>query len=61
MYRGRPYAGKARSMRWARQPVQAAVHTALSWDAVLDTLTSCSSPISAVAQQQSPDNHNGVS
>ena len=50
-------------MKWARQPVQAAVHTALSWDAILDTLTFSEPggpPNSALARQQSPDNHHGM-
>ncbi|CAK0782985.1 hypothetical protein CVIRNUC_006180 [Coccomyxa viridis] len=33
--RGRPYSGKGRSSRWARQPLQAASHYALSWDDVV--------------------------
>lgn len=47
--RERPYSGKGRSNKWARQPMQAAVHCALSWDAIIDALSVCNPPMVAGA------------
>ena len=45
--RGKPYSGKARSSKWERQPLQAAVHSALGWDDILDAVSACKPAILA--------------
>lgn len=47
LFRGRPYSGKARSSKWERQPLQAAVHSALGWDNILDAVNACKPAILA--------------
>ncbi|CAL5220453.1 g2472 [Coccomyxa viridis] len=49
--KGRPYSGKACSMKWGRQPLQAAADAALSWDALLDAVRDGESPTAALLQE----------